>query len=44
MSEKIIVGLHGVVDPPSLAQMTFTQYTSMSEPKFDSVVPPGGQI
>ena len=28
----------------SLAQMTFTQCTSMSELKFDSVAPPGGQI
>ena len=44
MSEKIIVGPHGVPDPPYLAQMTFTQYTSMSELKFDSVAPPGGQI
>ena len=43
-SEKIIVGPHGVPDPPSLAKMTFTQYTSMSELKFDSVAPPGGQI
>ena len=43
-SEKIIAGPHGVPDPPSLAQMTFTQYTSMSELKFDSVAPPGGQI
>ena len=37
MCEKIIVGPHGVPDPPSLAQMTFTQCTSMSELKFDSV-------
>ena len=44
MSEKIIVGPNGVQDLPSLAQMTFTQYTSMSELKFDSVAPPGGQI
>ena len=43
-SEKIIVGPHGVPDPPSLAQMPFTQYTSMSEFKFDSVAPPGGHI
>ena len=43
-SEKIIVGPHGVPDPPSLAQMTFTQYTSMSELNFDSVAPPCGQI
>ena len=42
--EKIIVGPHGVPDPPSLAQMTFTQCTSMSELKFDSEAPPGGQI
>ena len=41
VSEKIIVGPHGVPDPPSLAQMTFTQYTSMSELKFDSVAPSG---
>ena len=27
VSEKIIVGPHGVPDPPSLAQMTFTQCT-----------------
>ena len=27
MCEKIIVGPHGVPDPPSLAQMTFTQCT-----------------
>ena len=40
-SEKIIVGPHEVPDPPSLAQMTFT---SMSELKFDSGAPPGGQI
>ena len=44
MCEQIIVGPHGVPDPPSLAQMTFTQYTSISELKFDSVAPPGGQI
>ena len=43
-SEKIIVGPHEVPDPPSLAQMTFTQCTSMSDLKFDSVAPPGGQI
>ena len=43
-SEKIIAGPHWVPDPPSLAQMTFTQCTSMSELKFDSVAPPGGQI
>ena len=43
-SEKIIAGSHGVPDPPSLAQMTFTQYTSMSELKFDSGAPRGGQI
>ena len=43
-SEKNIVGPHGVPDPPSLAQMTFTQCTSMSELKFDSGAPPGGQI
>ena len=35
-SEKIIVGPNGVPDPPSLAQMTFTQCTSMSELKIDS--------
>ena len=28
VSEKIIVGPHGVPDPPSLAQMTFTQCTT----------------
>ena len=43
-SEKIIVGPHGVPDPPSLAQMTFTQCTSMSELKIDPAAPPGGQI
>ena len=43
-SEKIIVGPHEVPDPPSLAQMTFTQCTSMSELKFDLGAPPGGQI
>ena len=43
-SEKIIVGPHGVPDPPSLAQMTFTQCTSMSELKIDPGAPPGGQI
>ena len=32
-SEKNIVGPHGFPDPPSLAQMTFTQCTSMSELK-----------
>ena len=42
-SEKIIVGPHGVPDPPSLAQMALNQCT-MSELKFDSVAPPGGQI
>ena len=42
--KKIIVGTHGVPDPPSLAQMTFTQCTSMSEFKFDSGAPPGCQI
>ena len=30
-------------DPPSLAQMTFTQCTSMPELKFDSGAPHGGQ-
>ena len=43
-SEKIIVGPHGVPDPPSLAQMTFTQCTSMSELEIDPGAPPGGQI
>ena len=43
-SEKIIAGPHGVPDPPSLAQMALTQCTSMSELKFDSAAPPGGQI
>ena len=43
-SEKIIAGPHWVPDPPSLAQMTFTQCTSMSELKIDSGAPPGGQI
>ena len=43
-SEKIITGPHWVPDPPSLAQMTFTQCTSMSELKIDSGAPPGGQI
>ena len=43
-SEKIIVGPHGVPDPPSLAQMTCTQCTSMSELKIDPGAPPGGQI
>ena len=38
----IIVDPH--IDPPSLAQMTFTQCTSMSELKFDPGAPPGGQI
>ena len=28
----------------AMAQMTFNQCTSMSELKFDSVAPPGGQI
>ena len=37
-------GPHGVPDPPSLAQMTFTQCTSMSELKIDPGAPPGGQI
>ena len=43
-SEKNIVGSHGVPDPPSLAQMTFTQCTSMSELKIDPGAPTGGQI
>ena len=43
-SEKIIAGPHVVPDPPSLAQMTFTQCTSMSELKIDPGAPPGGQI
>ena len=43
-SEKNIVGPHGVPDPPYLVQMTFTQCASMSDLKFDSVAPPGGQI
>ena len=43
-SEKNIVGPHGFPDPPSLAQMTFTQCTSMSELKIDPGAPPGGQI
>ena len=44
LAEKIIVGPHGVPDPPSLAQMTFTQFTSISEPKIDPGARPGGQI
>ena len=44
LSENIIVGSHGVPDPPSFALMAFTQCTSMSELKFDSGVPLGGQI
>ena len=44
MCEQIIVGPHGVPDPPSLAQMTLTQCTSMSELIFDSGAHPGGQI
>ena len=43
-SEKITAGPHWVPDPLSLAQMTFTQCTSMSELKIDSGAPPGGQI
>ena len=43
-SEKIIVGPHWVPDPPSLAQMTFIQCTSMSELEIDPGAPPGGQI
>ena len=42
--KKNIVGPHGVQDPPSLAQMTFTQCTSMSELEIDPGAPPGGQI
>ena len=42
--KKIIVGPHGVPDPPSLAQMTFTQCTSMSELKIAPGAPPDGQI
>ena len=42
--KKIISQLWVVQEAPSLAQMTFTQCTSMSEFKFDSVAPPGGQI
>ena len=44
VDEQIIVGPDGVPDPPFLAQMTFTRCTSMSELKFDSGAPPGGQI
>ena len=29
-SENIIVSPHGVPDPPSLAQMTFTQFSSIT--------------
>ena len=43
-SEKIIAGPHWVPDPPSLAQMTFIQCTSMSELEIDPGAPPGGQI
>ena len=43
-SEKNIAGPHGVPGPPSLAQMTFTQCTSMSELEIDPGAPPGGQI
>ena len=43
-SENIIVGPHGVPDLPSLAQITFTKCTSMSELKIDPGAPPGGQI
>merc|ERR1712016_444090 len=42
--KKIISQPWVVQESPSLAQMTFTQCTSMSDLKFDSVAPPGGQI
>ena len=42
--KKLISQPWVVQESPSLAQMTFTQCTSMSELKFDSVAPPGGQI
>ena len=42
--KKNYCGCPWVPDPPSLAQMTFTQCTSMSELKFDSGAPSGGQI
>ena len=44
LSEKLISQPWVVEKSPSLAQMTFTQCTSMSELKFDSVAPSGGQI
>ena len=43
-SEKIIAGPHGVPDPPSFAQLAYTQCTSMSELEIDPGAPPGGQI
>ena len=42
--KKLISQPWVVQESPSLAQMTFTQCTSMSDLKFDSVAPPGGQI
>ena len=36
--EQIIVGPHGVPDPPSLAQMTFTQCSSMYDLEFDGQI------
>ena len=38
MCEQIIVGPHGVPDPPSLAQMTFTQCSSMYDLEFDGQI------
>ena len=43
-SEKNIVGPHEDPDPPSLAQISFSQCTSMSELKIDPGATPGGQI
>ena len=42
--KKLISQPWVVQESPSLAQMTFTQCASMSDLKFDSVAPPGGQI
>ena len=44
LSEKINFSALGGPGVTIFALMTFTQCTSMSDLKFDSVAPPGGQI
>ena len=44
LSEKLISPHTGPQIPPTLAQITLTHSTSMSELLADHIAPPGGQI